>query len=132
MAEAQGLLTLAVIICVVALLGVVMVKADTSSSFTLRRSIGPALRSRGAAMAMIFGALSLLLLGVAHYGLVNSLPPEQHVEKSHDGNRMKVTEDANGCVDTKTLGRSNGVYMSVKSCKDPDMQQRLNEGKKPQ
>src|ERR1700743_1811653 len=131
MAEAQGLLTLAVIICIVALLAVVLVKGDTTSSFTLRRSIGPALRSRGAAAAMIFGALSLLLLGVAHYGLVNSLPPEQHVEKSHDGNRMKVTEDANGCVDTRTLGRSNGVYMSVKSCKDPEMQQRLNQPKPP-
>lgn len=129
MAEAQGLLTLAVIICLVALLVVVMVKADTTNGVTFRRSLGPALRTRGAAAAMIFGAMSLFLLGIAHYGLVNALPPEQHVERSRDVNRVKMTEDKNGCVDARTLGRSNGVYMSLKPCKDPEMEQKLNQAK---
>ena len=132
MAEIQGLLTLIVIICVVALLVIVLVRTDTSSGAAFRRSLGPSLRTRGAAVTMIGMVMSLLLLGIAHYGLVNSLPPERPVERSRqDVNRVKLTEDKDGCVDARTLGRSNGVYMSLKPCKDPEMQARLNQQKQP-
>jgi hypothetical protein len=59
----------------------------------------------------------LLLYGIAHYGIVNSLPPEQHIERSRDSNRLVITEDKDGCMDVRTLGRSNGVYMAIAPCK---------------
>jgi hypothetical protein len=59
----------------------------------------------------------LLIWGVASYGLVNALPGQPHVERNRENSRMIVTEDKDGCVDMRSLGRSNGVYMSIKPCK---------------
>lgn len=58
-----------------------------------------------------------LVYGVASVGLVNSLPAEQHVERNRENNRVSVREDKDGCLDMRTLGRSNGVYMAVNKCK---------------
>jgi hypothetical protein len=33
---------------------------------------------------------------------------------------MIITEDKDGCMDMRTLGRSNGVYLSIKPCKPSD------------
>jgi hypothetical protein len=64
--------------------------------------------------------LGLLIYGVARFGLVNSLPSEQHVERNRENNRMIMSEDKDGCLDMRTLGRSNGVYLSLKPCKPAD------------
>jgi hypothetical protein len=59
-----------------------------------------------------------LVYGVAKIGLINSLPAEQqHVERNRENNRMSMREDKDGCIDVRSLGRSNGVYMAVNKCK---------------
>ncbi len=84
-------------------------------------------RNRFVAVGLVFLALGLLVLGVGRYGLVNALPNEQHVERNRENNRMMISEDADGCMDMRTLGRSNGVYMSIKPCKPHDKKDQANQ-----
>jgi hypothetical protein len=76
------------------------------------------MKTRVALVSLLFLALSLLIYGVASFGLVNSLPKEEerHVERNRENNRMIIGEDKDGCIDMRTLGRSNGVYLSLKKC----------------
>ena len=76
------------------------------------------MKTRVALVSLLFLALSLLIYGVASFGLVNSLPKEEerHVERNRENNRMIMSEDKDGCLDMRTLGRSNGVYLSLKKC----------------
>jgi hypothetical protein len=69
---------------------------------------------------LLFLMLGLLIYGVARIGLVNSLAGEGHIERNRETNRMIITEDKDGCMDMRTLGRSNGVYLSIKPCKPSD------------
>jgi hypothetical protein len=78
------------------------------------------LRSQFAIISMLFVMLALLIYGIAKIGLVNSLSGEGHVERNRENNRMIITEDKDGCMDMRTLGRSNGVYLSIKPCKPSD------------
>lgn len=78
------------------------------------------LRSQIAIISMLFVMLALLIYGIAKIGLVNSLSGEGHVERNRENNRMIITEDKDGCMDMRTLGRSNGVYLSIKPCKPSD------------
>jgi len=88
------------------------------------KSVMTALFSRTAmAAGIIIAVMVLLLMGVSRIGLVNSLPGEQHMERNRDSNRLIITEDKDGCLDMRTLGRSNGVYMSIKPCKPGDKNQ---------
>jgi len=64
--------------------------------------------------------LGLLMFGISRTGLVSSLPNEQHVEYNRENGRLILSEDKDGCMDMRTLGRSNGVYLSVKPCKPKD------------
>jgi hypothetical protein len=84
------------------------------------KSFRAALRTRTALVTLIVLGLALLLYGIAQFGLVNSLPAEQHVERNRENNRLIITQDKDGCLDMRTLGRSNGVYMSVQPCKPGD------------
>lgn len=84
------------------------------------RSVRAALRTRTALVSGIVLLMALLLYGIGHFGLVNSLPAEQHVERNRDSNRLVITQDKDGCIDARTLGRSNGVYMALAPCKPGD------------
>jgi amino acid transporter len=97
-------------------LGIGLMRANVITG-AFMRSMRTALRTRTAMVSGIVLLMALLLYGIAHFGLVNSLPAEQHVERNRDSNRLVITEDKNGCVDARTLGRSNGVYMALAPCK---------------
>ena len=101
-------------------LGVLLARANVITGAFVK-SIRAALRTRTALVTLIVLGLSLLLYGIAQFGLINSLPAEQRVERSRgDNNRLIITQDKDGCVDVRTLGRSNGVYMAVSPCKPGD------------
>jgi len=101
-------------------LGILLARANLIGGAFVK-SIRAALRTRTALVSLIVIGLALLLYGVAQFGLVNSLPAEQHVERSRgDNNRLIITQDKDGCTDVRTLGRSNGVYMAVTPCKPAD------------
>lgn len=87
---------------------------------TIVKFVGKYLKTRAALISLLFVMLSLLIYGIASVGLVNSLPSEKHVERNRENNRMIMTEDKDGCLDMRTLGRSNGVYLSLKPCKPGD------------
>lgn len=78
------------------------------------------LRRPAVAGAILVLLCAALAAGVARVGLVNSQPGDQHVEHHRENNRLILSEDENGCLDMRTLGRSNGVYLSVKPCKGID------------
>ena len=101
-------------------LGVLLTRANLITG-AFMKSIRAVLRTRTALVTLVVLGLALLLYGIAQFGLVNSLPAEQHVERSRgDNNRLVITQDKDGCVDVRTLGRSNGVYMAVSPCKPGD------------
>lgn len=100
-------------------LGILLTRANLIGG-AISKSIRAALRTRTALITAIVLGLTLLLFGIARFGLVNSLPAEQHVERNRDNNRLIITQDKDGCIDMRTLGRSNGVYMSVQPCKPGD------------
>jgi hypothetical protein len=100
-------------------LGILMTRANLIGGAFVK-SIRAAFRTRTALVTLIVFGLALLLYGIAQFGLVNSLPAEQHVERNRENNRLIITQDKDGCVDMRTLGRSNGVYMSVQPCKPGD------------
>ena len=103
-------------------LGVLLARANVITGAFVK-SIRSALRTRTALVTLVVLGLALLLYGIAQFGLVNSLPAEQHVERNRDSNRLIITQDKDGCLDMRTLGRSNGVYMSIKPCKPGDKNQ---------
>lgn len=100
------------------------------------KSVRAALHTRTALVTALVIGIALLLYGIAQYGLVNSLPAEQHVERNRESNRLIITQDKDGCLDMRTLGRSNGVYMSIQPCKPGDknknQQQQPNQQPQPQ
>src|SRR4051794_20099182 len=100
-------------------LGILLTRANLIGDVFVK-SIRAALRTRAALVTLIVFGLALLLYGIAQFGLVNSLPAEQHVERNRENNRLIITQDKDGCVDVRTLGRSNGVYMAVQPCKPGD------------
>ena len=103
-------------------LGILLTRANVITGAFVK-SIRSALRTRTALVTLVVLGLALLLYGIAQFGLVNSLPAEQHVERNRDNNRLIITQDKDGCLDMRTLGRSNGVYMSIKPCKPGDKNQ---------
>ncbi len=109
------------------LLGVLAARANVLTG-AFMRSIRTALRNRIALVSVIVLIMVLLLFGVSRYGMVNSLPAEQHVEHNRETNQYIITEDKDGCVEMRKLGRSNGVYMSIAPCKpgDKNQQQKPN------
>jgi len=87
------------------------------------------MKTRAAIISLIFLMMGLLIYGVASFGLVNSEPSEEkHVERNRENNRMIMSEDKDGCLDMRTLGRSNGVYLSLKKC-GPDAKKDQSESK---
>jgi hypothetical protein len=100
-------------------LGVLAMRANTITS-AFMRSISAALRTRTAIISGVVLVMALLLFGIARYGMINSLPAEQHVERNRETNQYVITEDKDGCLDMRKLGRSNGVYMSIAPCKPGD------------
>jgi hypothetical protein len=88
------------------------------------------IKTRFAIVSLIFLMLGLLIYGIASFGLVNSLPSEEkHVERNRENNRMILSEDKDGCLDMRTLGRSNGVYLSLKNCKPLDKREQEKQDK---
>jgi hypothetical protein len=92
------------------------------------RRLRATINIRATAISLVLIAImALLLVGVSRSGMVTSLSGEGRIERSHDSNRLILTEDKDGCLDMRTLGRSNGVYMSIKPChpgdKDKDKSQ---------
>lgn len=112
-------------------LGVLAMRANVWTG-AFMRSIRAALRTRTALISGIALIMVLLLFGIARYGMVNSLPAEQHVERNRDTNQYIITEDKDGCIDMRKLGRSNGVYMSVAPCKPGDKTKNQPPPQKPQ
>jgi len=100
-------------------LGILLARANVIGG-AITKSLGAALRTRTALVTALVLGFALLLFGIARLGLVISLPAEQHVERNRDNNRLIITQDKDGCIDMRTLGRSNGVYMSVQPCKPGD------------
>jgi hypothetical protein len=96
------------------------------------KSVRAALRTRTALITLVVLGLALLLYGIAQFGLVNSLPAEQRVERSRDNNRLMITQDKDGCIDMRTLGRSNGIYMSVQPCDKNKNKNQQNPNGQPQ
>ena len=113
-------------------LGILLTRANLIGGAFVK-SIRAALRTRTALITLIVIGMTLLLYGIAQFGLVNSLPAEQHVERNRENNRLIITQDKDGCLDMRTLGRSNGVYMSVQPCKpgDKNKQQQQQQPQQP-
>lgn len=110
--------------------GILLTRANLIGTAFLK-SVRPALRTRAALVTLVVLGLVLLLYGIAQFGLVNSLPAEQHVERNRDSNRLIITQDKDGCLDMRTLGRSNGVYMSVQPCKPGDKNKQQQQQQQP-
>ena len=118
MLEDQAALGVVALILFAVLLTLGFMRANHIFSAVFR-FFGRILKTKVAVVAAIFLMLSLLIYGVANFGLVNSLPNEDRkaVERNRENNRMVVSQDKDGCMDMRTLGRSNGVYLSLKPCK---------------
>ncbi|HMA49413.1 MAG TPA: hypothetical protein VKP60_06640 [Magnetospirillaceae bacterium] len=111
-------------------LGILLTRANLIGGAFVK-SIRAALRTRTALITLIVIGMTLLLYGIAQFGLVNSLPAEQHVERNRENNRLIITQDKDGCLDMRTLGRSNGVYMSVQPCKPGDKNKQQQQPQQP-
>ena len=94
----------------------------------LTRSIRSTVRTPFLVALGIAAAIVLLLYGIAQFGMVTPLAEEKHIERDRQSSRLVITQDKDGCIDLRTLGRSNGVYMAVAPCKPGDK----NQGQKPQ
>jgi len=98
-------------------LGVLLQRANVLTGAFLK-SVGDALRTRTAAVGgLILLVTVLMVVLISRLGVINAQNSEQRVERNRDSNRLVITEDKDGCLDMRTLGRSNGVYMSIKPCK---------------
>jgi len=117
--EDQAAIGVAVVLILFIFLGVLAMRANVITS-AFMRTLRAVLRTRTALISGVVLVMALLLFGVARYGMINSLPAEQHVERNRDSSRYVITEDKDGCIDMRKLGRSNGVYMSVAPCKPGD------------
>jgi hypothetical protein len=112
-------LILVTVMVVVGLMRFNYIFATVSTAVT--RVVTRVMRTRAAVISLVFLMLGLLIYGIASFGLVNSLPSEeQHVERNRETNRMIMSQDKDGCLDMRTLGRSNGVYLSLNKCKPAD------------
>lgn len=129
--EDQAAIGVAVVLILFIFLGVLAMRANVITS-AFMRSVRAALRTRTALITGIALIMVLLLVGIAQYGMVNSLPAEQHVERNRDNNKYIMTEDKDGCIDLRKLGRSNGVYMSIAPCKPGDKNKDKTDQQKPQ
>jgi hypothetical protein len=83
----------------------------------LTRIVVEALRTRAAIAGLLVLMTALLLFGITNYGLVNSTPGDAPVDR-HRENKVVIFEDKDGCQDSRSMGKSNGVYLAVKKC-DP-------------
>lgn len=131
--EIQAEIGAVIILILLILLGIGLMRANVITG-AFMRTARQGVRTRFLVALGIAAAVVLLLYGVAQYGMVNSLPAEKHVERNRDSNRLVITEDKDGCLDMRTLGRSNGVYMAVQPCKpgDKDKKQAPPAQQKPQ
>lgn len=129
--EDQAAIGVAVVMILFILLGVLAMRANVITS-AFMRSMRSALRTRTALISGIALVMMLLLVGIARYGMINSLPAEQHVERNRDNNQYVITEDKDGCIDMRKLGRSNNVYMSVAPCKPGDKNKDKTQQNPPQ
>ena len=68
----------------------------------------------------VVASIVLLLYGVAQFGMITPLSDEKHIERDRQSSRLVITQDKDGCIDARTLGRSNGVYMALAPCKPGD------------
>jgi len=117
--EIQAEIGAVIILILLILLGIGLMRANVITE-TVLRTARRKVRTRFLVAFGVTAAVVLLLYGIAQYGMVNSLPAEQHVERNRQSNRLVITEDKDGCLDMRTLGRSNGVYMAVQPCKPGD------------
>jgi hypothetical protein len=117
--EDQAAIGVAAVLILFILVGVLATRANVITA-AFMNSIRAALRTRTAVISLVVLIMALLLFGIARYGLVNSLPTEQHVERNRENNQYVITEDKDGCIDMRKLGRSNNVYMAVAPCKPGD------------
>lgn len=124
--EDQAAIGVAVVLILFIFLGVLLMRANVITS-AFMRSMRAALRTRTALVSGIVVVMALLLFGIARYGMINSLPAEQRIERNRDNNQYVITEDKDGCIDMRKLGRSNGVYMSVAPCKPGDKAKNKNQ-----
>jgi len=129
--EDQAAIGVAVVLILFIFLGVLLMRANVITS-AFMRSVRAGLRTRTALISGVVLVMALLLFGIARYGMINSLPAEQHVERNRDTNQYIITEDKDGCIDMRKLGRSNGVYMSVAPCKPGDKTKNQPPPQKPQ
>jgi hypothetical protein len=129
--EDQAAIGVAAVLILFIFLGVLAMRANVITG-AFMRSMRAALRTRTAIISGVVLVMALLLFGIARYGLINSLPAEQHVERNRDHNEYVITEDKDGCIDMRKLGRSNGVYMSVAPCKPGDKNKQQTQTTQPQ
>ena len=129
--ELQAEIGAVVILILLVLIGIGLMRANVITGAFLRKARGT-VRTRFLVALGIAAAVVLLLYGVAQYGMVNSLPAEQHVERNRQSNRLVITEDKDGCLDLRTLGRSNCVYIAVQPCKPCDKDKKPAPAQQPQ
>jgi hypothetical protein len=115
----QAAISVVAVLILFIVVGIVLVRANVITS-AFRRSVYAGLRTRTALISGIALVMALLLFGIARYGMINSLPAEQSVDRNRESNQYIMTEDKDGCIDMRKLGRSNGVYMSIAPCKPGD------------
>jgi hypothetical protein len=120
--ETQAAIGAVIVLLLLVFLGIGLMRANViTGAFirTLQRNV----RTRFLVVLGAVGIFVLLLYGIAEFGMVNPLAGEQHIERNRQTNRLVITEDKDGCLDLRTLGRSNGVYMAVQPCKPGDKKQ---------
>jgi len=117
--ETKAAIGAVVILLVLIFLGIGLMRANMITG-TVMRSVRKNVRTPFLMAFGIVAAIVLMLWGVAQIGMVNPLAEEKHIERNRESNRLVITQDKDGCIDARTLGRSNGVYMALAPCKPGD------------
>ena len=117
--ETKAAIGAVVILLVLIFLGIGLMRANMITG-TVMRSVRKNVRTPFLMAFGIVAAIVLMLWGVAQIGMVNPLAEEKHIERNRESNRLVITQDKDGCIDARTLGRSNGVYMALAPCKPAD------------
>jgi len=117
--ETKAAIGAVVILLVLIFLGIGLMRANMITG-TVIRSVRKNVRTPFLMAFGIIAAIVLMLWGVAQIGMVNPLAEEKHIERNRESNRLVITQDKDGCIDARTLGRSNGVYMALAPCKPAD------------
>jgi len=117
--ETEAAIGAVIVLLLITLIGVGLMRANLMTGAairTVRRNVrAPFLWVLGGVAVIV-----LLLYGAAQVGMVNPLAEEKHIERNRESNRLVITQDKDGCIDARTLGRSNGVYMALAPCKPAD------------